>query len=318
MTEPRHELDCFIISAFGHKPLIMDKEMHADFDDRCDEIRGVVQAYEETHPEVTLKIRRADDFTGGVITHDFYRQLYGADIVIAEVSSLNLNVYYELGVRLALRRNVTIMLAIKGTPLPFDLQEVRAVFYEPGKLAVDNASEIHRLMEHRLAGEEDSPVYRAIHDLHYVRKEELDELNRRMRVLRGIEEREDYGLRIEKPEDNAEVGEWFDVSGAYTELPPRGSARLFNRSPLDAGYWPQSIVEFDTAAKTWRGEFHLGADPPEEGQIVLAVVGESTRILWDYYWKVGEETGEWPPIEELPEDVFVCDERRVTKPGPLH
>jgi len=310
----RKEYECFLISAFGTKPLIQDHSRTANFDVLLGEIKSAVQAYEETHPNVSLNIRRADDFSGGIITRQFYQQLHKADIVIAEVSSLNLNVYYELGVRMALRRNVTIMLALKGTPLPFDLHEVRVIFYEPGRLARDRLSELHRLMEDRLAGEEDSPIYAAIPDLEIMRKEGIDELREQIRTLQGIRKRETYGLKILSPAEGSEVGEWFDVSGTYSSLPPKNAARLLNKSPHALGYWPQSVVRLDTQTRTWTGRFHLGGKPPEVGRIVVAVVGKAGASLWEYYQKVGNETGRWPTIQNLTDDVQECDEVRVTKP----
>ncbi len=176
MATIQREYECFLISAFGTKPLVKDPSNTADFEALFNEIKDAVRAYQGKHPNVSLNLRRADEFSGGVITREVYQQLYKADIVIAEVSSLNLNVYYELGLRMALRRNVTIMLALEGTTLPFDLYEVRVVFYEAGKLMTEKLSELHRLIEDRLAGEEDSPFYMAVPDIGILRKIELDEL----------------------------------------------------------------------------------------------------------------------------------------------
>jgi hypothetical protein len=207
MATIQREYECFLISAFGTKPLVKDPSKTADFDALFEEIRDAVRAYQDTHPNVSLKLRRADEFSSGVITRELYQQLYKADIVIAEVSSPNLNVYYELGLRMALRRNVTIMLALAGTPLPFDLHEVRVLFYEAGKLATEKMRDLHRLIEDRLAGEEDSPFYTAVPDIEILRKRELNELRAQIELLQGIQRKETYGLKILSPREGSEVRE---------------------------------------------------------------------------------------------------------------
>jgi hypothetical protein len=50
-------------------------------------------------------------------------------VVIAEITPLNANVFYELGFADALN-NPLVILAQAGTKLPFDIQGYRVVFYE--------------------------------------------------------------------------------------------------------------------------------------------------------------------------------------------
>lgn len=307
------EYNCFIISAFGTKPLIRNPDEVFDFDANQNEIKEAVKSYEGFHPDVRLKIRRADEFSGGVITKDIYEQLGNADLVIAEVSSLNLNVYYELGVRFALRRNATIMLALKGTPLPFDLHEVRIIFYEPGKLS-ERLAEFNRLIEDRLAGEMDSPVYAALRDIEVFPASGIEALRAQINLLQDIKEKKTYGLKITHPAEGAKVRDWFEVRGTFDTLPPKGAARLFNKSPAGFGYWSQDIVEIDAKTKTWKGRAHLGANPPEEGIIIIAVVGKAGSVLWDYYYKAGTETQNWPTIATLTDDIVECDHVKLLKP----
>jgi hypothetical protein len=71
----------------------------------------------------------------GIILNDIWTQLTEASVVIAEVTEANPNVYYEIGVAHALRKP-TILLAQKGTKLPFDLGPHRCIFYDnsiPGR-----------------------------------------------------------------------------------------------------------------------------------------------------------------------------------------
>jgi hypothetical protein len=86
-------------------------------------IKGICDAYE-------VRVTRADDISGpGLIIGDIIREITEAQLVIADISPSNPNVYFEVGYSLALRKP-TILLAKKGTPLPFDVAGFRVLFYE--------------------------------------------------------------------------------------------------------------------------------------------------------------------------------------------
>jgi hypothetical protein len=65
----------------------------------------------------------------GIILNDIWGQLTEASVVIAEVTEPNPNVYYEIGVAHALDKP-TVLLAQRGTKLPFDLGPHRCIFYD--------------------------------------------------------------------------------------------------------------------------------------------------------------------------------------------
>ena len=79
---------------------------------------------------------RVDEAAGpGIILNDIWSRITEASVVIAEVSEANPNVYYEVGVSHALRKP-TVLLAQRGTKLPFDLGPHRCIFYDnsiPGR-----------------------------------------------------------------------------------------------------------------------------------------------------------------------------------------
>ena len=73
---------------------------------------------------------RADEIYGpGVIVTDIVEQVIGAHLVIADISSPNANVYFEVGYALASDKPI-VLLAKKGTSLPFDISGFRVLFYE--------------------------------------------------------------------------------------------------------------------------------------------------------------------------------------------
>ena len=78
-------------------------------------------------------------FEAGNIREDMFRLLVTADVVVADVSIHNANVFYELGVRHAVRPWSTVLLFAEGGRLPFDVAPLRATPYrlEGGKQGGD-------------------------------------------------------------------------------------------------------------------------------------------------------------------------------------
>jgi len=73
---------------------------------------------------------RADELEHfGNITRDIIELIFESNLVIADLSGKNANVFYELGVRHALLRYGTIPIIRKGENLPFDIANYRAIFY---------------------------------------------------------------------------------------------------------------------------------------------------------------------------------------------
>ncbi len=86
--------------------------------------------------EIGFEPFRVDEAAGpGIILNDIWGRITEASVVIAEVSEPNPNVYYEVGVAHALRKP-SVLLAQRGTKLPFDLGPHRCIFYDnsiPGR-----------------------------------------------------------------------------------------------------------------------------------------------------------------------------------------
>jgi hypothetical protein len=122
----------------------------------------IKQALESIH----LKSIRCDDVSvSGWIHVDMFEKILEADIAIVDITSLNANVFYELGIRHALKPYATVLIRQKGTHLPFNIQGLRIIEYDSKDLAsADKAKQqiaafIQNGMRYKLL---DSPVHQVL------------------------------------------------------------------------------------------------------------------------------------------------------------
>ena len=88
-----------------------------------------------------------------------------ADLVVADVSIHNANVFYELGIRHGLRPNATFLLRANIETYPFDLQTDRYLAYDRDNPA-QSLEELARALKATLeSGRVDSPVYEVLPSL---------------------------------------------------------------------------------------------------------------------------------------------------------
>jgi hypothetical protein len=151
---------CFVIIGFGPKP-----------DPESGRIVDLDKTFENLIKPVfdDLKIEcfRAKEIRhSGIIDVPMYEWIYKADIVVADISTLNPNALYELGVRHALRPNTTIVISEDQTKYPFDLNHTVIFKYEHlGKdIGVSEANRFKKelkatVIEVLKTNTKDSPVY---------------------------------------------------------------------------------------------------------------------------------------------------------------
>jgi hypothetical protein len=85
-----------------------------------------------TNDPLVFDVTRIDEiYAPGVILEDIRRQIEEAHVIVAEISTSNPNVFYELGYAHALRKPV-VLLARRGpdAKLPFDISSYRVIFYD--------------------------------------------------------------------------------------------------------------------------------------------------------------------------------------------
>ncbi|HBS26374.1 MAG TPA: hypothetical protein DD827_04480 [Gammaproteobacteria bacterium] len=123
MSEPSTKI-CFVVMGFGKKT---DYESGRTLDlDATYE--AIIQPAVEANG---LRCIRANEILhSGIIDVKMYEMLLRADLVIADISTGNVNAVYELGVRHALRPNSTIIMKEAAGQLYFDLDHVNTFEYE--------------------------------------------------------------------------------------------------------------------------------------------------------------------------------------------
>jgi hypothetical protein len=89
------------------------------------------RAIEPAVRDAGLEPVRADkEVTGGVIHKPMFERLLLCDFAVADLTTANPNVYYELGVRHTARHNTTLPIFAGHVKLPFDVAIVRGMPYQ--------------------------------------------------------------------------------------------------------------------------------------------------------------------------------------------
>jgi|GEM_PF-1080869 len=168
------KLSCFIITGFGEKTDLLTGR-----------VLNLTVVYEKilkpvcdsfTDPPIDC-FRACDKLYTGTIDSFMYKWILDADIAIADLSTLNPNAIYELGVRYALKPYSTIVISESELKFPFDFGHVLIQQYRHGGKDIDDAEvkafsaklkDLIRITIDRISTEgetcNDSPVYDILKD----------------------------------------------------------------------------------------------------------------------------------------------------------
>jgi hypothetical protein len=152
---------CFVLMPFGRKTDPSGR--FTDFD----------RVYGEVIKPAIIKaglepIRADEERVGGTIHKPMYERLILCDYAVADVTGANPNVYYELGIRHAVRPRSTVILFSDGTLLPFDIALLRGLPYQidssgaPLRPLEDAAAVERRLAAARQDHGDDSPLFQLV------------------------------------------------------------------------------------------------------------------------------------------------------------
>ena len=158
---------CFVLMPFGEKIDAMGNAI--DFDAVYRQlIRPAIEAAD-------LEPVRADEEQAGAIIHKpMFERLVLCEYAVADLTTANANVFYELGVRHAVKPYSTVLLFSHDSRMPFDVGLLRALPYHlgndgrPSRVDADSAALTERLGKTREAAAArekpmvDSPLYQLL------------------------------------------------------------------------------------------------------------------------------------------------------------
>ncbi len=191
---------CFVVSPIGNDG--SPERIHADW-----LLEGIIKpVFDAHHPN--YKIIRADKMPApGMIDVQIIEHLLDAELVIADITTLNPNVFYEIGVRHVVNKAIIHMVRAND-PIPFDIKLFRHIPFsvatpqalEEAKVALKEALEATFAEDFKV----DNPVTRTRGVVKFeesatpgekVMQEQLEGLNARVALL----ERADNPVPVYSP-----------------------------------------------------------------------------------------------------------------------
>jgi hypothetical protein len=189
--------------------------------------------------DARLKPIRADEERGGGIIHKpMFERLILCEYAVADLTTANPNVFYELGVRHAVRPHSTVLLYAEGTrQLPFDIAPLGAIPYRldsSGKPEQRSIMEIKEILKRRLIEAQnpstDSPIFQLVEgfpDIQHIKtdvfrervnySEELKKQLAHIRREKDIIKLKNFVLLL-KNIKNQEAGVIIDILLSYRAL----------------------------------------------------------------------------------------------------
>jgi hypothetical protein len=146
-------------------------------------------------------LRADEEMTGGIIHKPMFERLILCEFAVADLTTANANVFYELGLRHAVRPWATVLIFGQGSRLPFDVALLRAMPYQLNAAGLpENADEtkqalVSRLVEARRASVEDpkgvvdSPIYQLVENYPDIARDKTDVFRERVRYSAAIKAR---------------------------------------------------------------------------------------------------------------------------------
>lgn len=154
---------CFVLMPFGIKKDRLGRKLN--FDKIYNELIKPAVLFCDLEP-----IRADEEHMGGTIHKPMFERLILCEYVIADLTTSNANVFYELGIRHAIRPYTTIPICAFDGGLPFDLVMQRTLKYklsDKGEfIELDKSlSELVEFIKNQKNDKADSPVFELVEDL---------------------------------------------------------------------------------------------------------------------------------------------------------
>jgi len=234
---------CFVIMPFGKKKV---GEQEVNFDFIYDEVfEPAIKATPLPEGDgLRLIPKRTDkDFFAGDISQEMFEYLEYSRFALADISGLNANVFYELGVRHHSHEAGTAVFRQAGTPVPFDINTIKAFAYayQPAENVPKSRELITKILTESLRYNRlDSPVQKAL-------------LAQRGRAANTPAGRNVEDL-LRTAENAIRAQEWPKAIEIYREAvasdPGNYSLRLrLGLFLKDRGLWPDALEQFAAAVQ---------------------------------------------------------------------
>ena len=182
---------CFVIMPFGKKKDAEGNEV--DFD---------VVYKSLIRPDIEkadMEPIRADEETvNGIIHKPMYERLILCDYAVADLTTANANVFYELGVRHAVKPYTTITIFSSNSKLPFDVNFLRTMpyKYDGANYLTNTEADVNALTKQLLNAKKeqntDSPVYQLVEGIAFqnsVAHEKTDIFRARVKYNEELKEK---------------------------------------------------------------------------------------------------------------------------------
>lgn len=142
---------CFMIMPYGRKQTQLETGKgpgEIDFDALWDRV------YVPVIEALGYEAVRADQDTGALIIGEMLERLYFADLVLADMTIANGNVYYEVGIRHASKEKGCVLLAADWSRPLFDVAQMRTVRYPlvDGNIPENTAQSIRDSIAEKISG----------------------------------------------------------------------------------------------------------------------------------------------------------------------
>ena len=214
---------------------------------------------------INIRCIRCDEIEeSGWIHGDMFNQILEADVSIVDITSLNANVFYELGIRHSLAGSVTVLIRKKGTYAPFNIQGLRIIEYDPLDLAsVDKAKhQIVRFIQNGLRYKSvDSPVHQALENRISIEKHSETILETEYLRYQMIENSKYIGLVTGDIRDVRQVDVWVNSENSnmqmdrYYDRSISSIIRYLGASKDDAGHVTKDTIAEELTKKMDGAEF---------------------------------------------------------------
>lgn len=323
MPEAQHT--CFFVSPIGTAGSKIRK--------RADDIlRYIVRPACKNSGFAVIRADEIDE--PGMITHRVIKQLLTAELVIADLSGHNPNVFYELGIRYATGRPV-IQLCQEGDRLPFDISDVATIFFDYGELSSTAACQTRietQIKSIRDKSRQENPVTLVLgangkllgsspRDVDTIAefKRFSQQILSELQGLQEIKQLLIRGVTSSQPVTVNSQGSSNGLSGLWTSN--FGPMQLAQEGSLVFGKYKYApVTNGDGDSK-----YQLGSEDTEwTGEITGKTEGDVVIFLWRWidgsqngvgYWQRGENEllGRWFYSNELPGDYHI--ENILENPG---